>query len=54
METIAPVIDYIETQLEKLFSNSLSDSETLNLVGGDGGSQVDAVFYMISASKLYL
>jgi hypothetical protein len=29
-------------------SNALSDGDTLNLVGGEGGIQVDVVFYMVS------
>ena len=48
MDVIGPVVEYIEMQLCKLCSHTLPDSEMLNLVGGDGGCQVDAVFYVLS------
>lgn len=48
MDAIAPVVQYIEDHLQRLSSNSLSDGDLLNLLGGEGGIQVDAVFYMVS------
>lgn len=46
-----PVVQYVESHLQRLSSNSLSDSDLLALLGGEGGSQVDAVFYLISRGK---
>lgn len=48
METISRVVQYVESHLHRLSSNTLPDGEILNLVGGDGGVQVDAVFYIVS------
>ncbi|OIW33789.1 hypothetical protein CONLIGDRAFT_640879 [Coniochaeta ligniaria NRRL 30616] len=48
METISRVVQYVESHLHRMSSNSLPDGDILNLVGGDGGVQVDAVFYMVS------
>lgn len=48
MDTITPVADYIEGHFRKMSSGTLSDGDTLNLVGGEGGVQVDVVFYMVS------
>ncbi|KAK5652509.1 hypothetical protein OQA88_10414 [Cercophora sp. LCS_1] len=48
MDTITPVTNYIEGHFRKMSANVLSDGDTLNLVGGEGGVQVDVVFYMIS------
>ena len=48
METITPVVQYLESYVARLCSNSMSDSDLLNLLGGDGGSHVDVVFYIIS------
>lgn len=54
MESIAPVIRYVESHFEKVQSNASPDAEMLNMLGGDGGSQVDVVFYLIHNSKLLL
>ena len=51
METVTPVAQYVESYLQRLCSPSLGDLELLNLVGGDGGSHVDVVFYLVSNSK---
>lgn len=51
METISRVVQYVESHLHRMSSNSLPDGDILNLVGGDGGVQVDAVFYMVSNRK---
>ncbi|KAL2140711.1 hypothetical protein VTI28DRAFT_3496 [Corynascus sepedonium] len=48
MDTITPVSQYVEAHLERILSNSLSDGDLLNMLGGDGGVQVDAVLYLIS------
>jgi hypothetical protein len=48
MDTITPVAQYIEAHLQRIDSNSLSDGDLLNLLGGEGGVQVDAVFYLVS------
>lgn len=51
METIIPCVEYVEAHLNRMFSDSLSDSEMLNMLGGGGGFQVDVVFYLISHSR---
>lgn len=48
MDTISPVVQYVESHLQRMRSNSLGDGDMLNMLGGDGGVQVDVVFYMIS------
>ncbi|KAI1861358.1 uncharacterized protein JN550_010888 [Neoarthrinium moseri] len=50
METIVPCVDYVESHLNKLASDSLSDSEMLKVLGGDGGFQVDVVLYLVQRS----
>lgn len=47
MESITPVIRYVESHFEKVQSNASPDAEMLNMLGGDGGSQVDLVFYLV-------
>lgn len=51
METITPVIRYVESHFEKVQSNASTDSDLLNMLGGDGGGQVDVVLYLIQNSK---
>ncbi|KAL9103571.1 MAG: hypothetical protein Q9163_001409 [Psora crenata] len=49
IEAIDSVLQYIEGQLNKSFTASSSSAgEFVGLLSGDGGSQVDVVFYMIS------
>ncbi|KAI2470620.1 hypothetical protein F4781DRAFT_390002 [Annulohypoxylon bovei var. microspora] len=48
MENIMPCVEYVESHLNKMSSDSLSDSDMLNVLGGGGGFQVDVVFYLIS------
>lgn len=49
---ISPVVDYIESQFQKLESkDGMSDSDMIQLLGGNGGSQVDVVFYIIINRK---
>lgn len=47
-------MEYVESRLNKVSSNDLSESEMLSLLGGDGGFQIDAVLFMIQQSKLRL
>ncbi|KAK1835119.1 Septin-1 [Podospora conica] len=47
MDTITPVTSYIEGHFRRMRSDSLSDGDTLNLIGGAGGVQVDVLFYMV-------
>lgn len=53
MEAITPVIRYVESHFEKVQSNASSDPDLLNMLGGDGGSQVDVVLYLIQNSKIH-
>lgn len=49
LECITPVINYIESQFKKTSAfENLSESETINMLSGNGGSQVDVVLYLIS------
>lgn len=48
MDTISPVVQYVESHLQRMSSNTLADGDVLNMLGGDGGVQVDVVFYLIS------
>ncbi|KAI1326022.1 Poly(A) polymerase central domain-containing protein [Xylariaceae sp. FL0255] len=47
MEAITPCVEYVESYFNKVSSDTLSDSDILNLLGGDGGSQVDVIVYLI-------
>ncbi|KAK3990577.1 hypothetical protein QBC44DRAFT_380472 [Cladorrhinum sp. PSN332] len=48
METITPVTDYIQAHLSRISSNELGDGDLLNMLGGEGGVQVDVVLYMVT------
>ncbi|KAJ4292220.1 hypothetical protein N0V88_005851 [Collariella sp. IMI 366227] len=48
MDTITPVAQYIESHLQRINSNMLADGDLLNMLGGEGGVQIDVVFYMVS------
>ncbi|KAK4222210.1 Septin-1 [Podospora fimiseda] len=48
MDTITPVTDYIQAHLNRISSNELGDGDVLNMLGGEGGVQVDVVFYMVT------
>ncbi|KAH9898838.1 Septin-domain-containing protein [Xylariomycetidae sp. FL2044] len=52
METIVPCVEYVESFLDMVSSDSLSDSDMLNMLGGDGGCRVDAVLYLLSDAGL--
>lgn len=48
MECISPIIEYVESQFKKTSAfENLSESETINMLSGNGGSQVDVVLYVI-------
>jgi hypothetical protein len=52
MECITPIIDYVESQFKKTSAfENLGEPETINMLSGNGGSQVDAVLYIISNSN---
>ena len=52
MEGIESVVDYVETQINKVSSvANASYGELVNLLSGRGGTQVDLVFYMICKGK---
>lgn len=51
MDTITPVVQYIESQMQRMNVNALNDGDMLNMLGGEGGVQIDVVFYMVSESK---
>ncbi|KFY38254.1 hypothetical protein V494_04426, partial [Pseudogymnoascus sp. VKM F-4513 (FW-928)] len=50
MERITPVMDYIQAQYERTVSEDLSDGELISMLSGGGGSQIDAVLYVINKS----
>ncbi|EHK96956.1 putative Septin-7 [Glarea lozoyensis 74030] len=48
MECITPVIEYLESHLRKAISlDNLSEYDMISMLGGNGGSQVDLVLYVI-------
>ncbi|TGO54441.1 hypothetical protein BCON_0107g00290 [Botryotinia convoluta] len=48
LEVISPVVDYIESQFQKVEAkDGMTDCDMIHLLGGNGGSQVDVVFYII-------
>lgn len=51
MDTITPVVQYIESQMQRMNVNALNDGDMLNMLGGEGGVQIDVVFYLVSNSK---
>jgi hypothetical protein len=50
MESIVTCVDYVESHLNKVSSDSLSEPEMLNMLGGNGGFQVDLVLYLVHRS----
>lgn len=54
MDTIIPVIRYVESHFEKVQANTSADPDLLSMLGGDGGNQVDAVLYLVQNSKIPL
>ena len=52
LESIDPVVDYIESHLRKASSvQGMSDSDMISMLSGNGGSQVDLVLYVFSQSR---
>lgn len=52
MEVITPVISYIEEQVGRTGSAvGMSESDFISMLSGNGGTHVDAIFYVISKSK---
>lgn len=52
MECIVPVVQYIESQIERSTSvDIISDGDLTSMLSGSGGSQVDVVFYLILHSN---
>jgi hypothetical protein len=52
MESITPVVQYVESHLEKCSSPAgLSDGDMMSMLSGNGGSLVDVVFYLFSHSE---
>lgn len=41
------VVRYVEAYMQRFCANTLGDSDFLNLLGGDGGSHVDVVLYVL-------
>jgi hypothetical protein len=51
MESITPVVQYVESHLEKCSSPAgLSDGDMMSMLSGNGGSLVDIIFYLIPHS----
>ncbi|KAL0473864.1 Septin domain-containing protein [Neurospora intermedia] len=48
MDTITPVVQFIESQMQRMNVNALNDGDMLNMLGGEGGVQIDVVFYLVS------
>jgi len=47
-----PVVDYVESQLQKAASvQDMSDGDMVSMLSGNGGTQVDLVFYLFSQSE---
>lgn len=52
LECISPVVEYMESHFKKAMSlDSMTESNMVNLLSGNGGSQVDLVLYAIHNSK---
>lgn len=50
MDTITPTVHYVESFFERVQANGSTDPDLLNMLGGDGGNQVDAILYLIKDS----
>lgn len=58
MESITPVVQYVESHLEKCSSpENLTEGDMVSMLSGNGGSLVDVVLYVVphreSASLLH-
>lgn len=48
MESITPVVEYVESQAQRALKRSdINDSELIGMLSGSGGTQVDVAFYII-------
>jgi len=48
MESITPVVDYVQSHLRRASSiEGMGDSDLISILSGNGGSLVDVVFYVI-------
>lgn len=52
MATIASCVEYVESHLRKISEGGLSDLDLMNMLGCEGGCQVDAALYLISHGTL--
>lgn len=50
-ECVGPVLQYLETHLEKSSKMNMTDGELITMMSGSGGSQVDVVFYLVDQSQ---
>lgn len=50
MDSIMPVLEYVEGFVQKLCTTSLNDTDFVGLLSGDGGTAVDVVFYLLAES----
>ena len=52
MESVETVMQYVELQLAKVSSlPSMGEGDLLNMLSGNGGPQVDVVFYLVLHRK---
>ena len=52
MECITPVVEYVESQLQRSStSDGISDADLTTMLSGNGGAQVDVVLYVILHSN---
>ena len=50
--SIDKIVGYVESQFRRTASmDNMTDGDITNLLGGNGGSQVDAVFLLLSHSE---
>lgn len=48
LQDVIPVVQYVESHLERMSSNTLGNADLATMVGGDGGPQVHVVLYLMS------
>lgn len=46
-DSVRPVLRYMEEQLAASSTLNMRDEDIINMMSGDGGSQVDVVLYLI-------
>lgn len=47
LSSVRPVLRYMEEQLATSSTLNMRDEDIINMMSGDGGSQVDVVLYLI-------